>query len=126
MIQRQAHVGGSGGRGRPAMPEPGNVLTLDRVRIERGIAQRERYKYVVPRVEREGLGWKIVSPNCSRNIDPQGGEIDIAWLVPTSDGRWLLHARDHAQGCWRLRVAGLTLADALARVCADPAREFWQ
>ncbi|HJV69244.1 hypothetical protein [Ideonella sp.] len=126
MIQRQAHDGGSGGRGRPAMPEPGNVLTLDRVRIERGIAQRERYKYVVPRVEREGLGWKIVSPNCSRNIDPQGGEIDIAWLVPTSDGRWLLHARDHVQGCWRLRVAGLTLADALARVCADPAREFWQ
>lgn len=113
--------------GRRADPSPhAPVIAIDRARIARALRRRERYRYVRPRVEREGAGWKIVSPNCSRNVDPAGGEIDIAWLVPTSDGRWLLHARDHAQGCWRLRVAGLTLADALARVCADPAREFWQ
>jgi hypothetical protein len=45
-----------------------------------GAAQPLQY---VPRVLREGLGWKVVSPNCSRNIDREGGEIDIAWLVPT-------------------------------------------
>ena len=60
-----------------------------------------------PRVEREGLGWKVVSPNCSRTVDPAGGEIDIAWLVPASNGHWLLHARDHAQGCWVLKASGL-------------------
>ena len=120
MIRRQA------GGLPPFQHGAGQVVTLDRLRIERGIGRRGRYRYVVPRVEREGLGWKVVSPNCSRNVDPLGGEIDIAWLVPTSDGRWLLHARDHAQGCWQLRGAGLTLADALARLCEDPAREFWQ
>jgi len=125
-IQGQPQRGRRGRRGPPTRPETGNVFALDRARIERGIAQRERYKYVVPRVEPEGLGWKIVSPNCSRNVDPQGGEIDIAWLVPASDGRWLLHARDHAKGCWLLRGTGLTLADALGQVCADPAREYWQ
>jgi hypothetical protein len=103
-----------------------NVVALDRVRIALGIARRGRYRYVRPRVLREGLGWKIVSPNCSRNIDPAGGEIDIAWFVPASNERWLLHARDHRQGCWVLRAAGLTLPEALRRVCADPAREYWQ
>ena len=116
----------SPGPARPPARGAGQVVMLDRLRIERGIARRERYKYVVPRVEREGLGWKIASPNCSRNIDPQGGEIDIAWLVPASDGHWLLHARDHARGCWVLKGSGLTLAQALTRLCADPAREYWQ
>jgi hypothetical protein len=107
------------------MPEPGNVFALDRVRIERGIAQRERYKYVVPRVEQEGLGWKIVSPNCSRNIDPQGGE-------STSPG-WCRRAM--AAGCCTratMRSAAGSCASPGSRwpmrwpVCADPAREFWQ
>lgn len=102
------------------------VLPLDRARIARALAQRARYKYVTPRVEREGPGWKVVSPNCSRNVDPDGGEIGIAWLVPASAGQWLLHARDHAQGCWVLKAAGLRLDEALSRLCADPLREFWQ
>jgi hypothetical protein len=104
----------------------GSVVALDRVRIERALAQRRRYKYVRPRVEPEGLGWRIVSGNCSRSVDATGGEIAIAWFVPTSDDHWLLHARDHAQGCWVLKSSGLTLADALARVCADPLREYWR
>ena len=74
--------------------------SLDRARIARALARRQRYKYVKPHVEREGLGWKVVSPNCSRSVDAAGGEIAIAWLVPGSNGQWLLHARDHAQGCW--------------------------
>ncbi|MBI3367361.1 MAG: hypothetical protein HY021_02565, partial [Burkholderiales bacterium] len=83
-------------------------------------------RYVQPRVVREAPGWKIVSPNCSRNIDANGGEIDIAWLVPTHERTWLLHARDHARACWVLKASGLTLADALAMVCRDAQREYWQ
>jgi hypothetical protein len=111
-------------RRRPSTPA-GPVVDLACVRIERALAQRSRYKYVTPRVEREGLGWRIVSPNCSRNIDPAGGDIGIAWFVPANEGQWLLHARDHAVQCWRLVAAGLTLEAALLAVCEDPLREFW-
>jgi hypothetical protein len=102
------------------------VVVLAPVHILFGIAQRRRYKYVQPRVEREGLGWKIVSPNCSRNIDPSGGEIDIAWFVPANEGAWLLYARCHAHACWVLKASGLALAAALATVCEDTRREYWQ
>lgn len=103
----------------------GDISSLDQRRIERALQARTRYKYVHPRVLREGLGWKIVSPNCSRNIDAQGGEIDIAWLVPHSGG-WLLFSRDHAQDGWRLRRQDNLLYALLAHLCADPDREFWQ
>jgi hypothetical protein len=129
------------------------VLSLDARRIENALAARARYKYVQPRVEREGLGWKVVSPNCSRNVDPAGGEIDIAWLVPVEStlgrsrvdsappgglarsdrsggavhgGGWLLFSRDHAQDCWQVRRREASLSAALAHLCADPDREFWQ
>lgn len=104
----------------------GTVVNLEQARIQRALAARKRYKYVRPRVLREGAGWKVASPNCSRSIDPQGGEVDIAWLVPTPQGRWQLFARDHARGCWQLRAEGLALDAALARLCEDPQREFWQ
>jgi hypothetical protein len=110
-------------RGGPA--DAGAVRDLDQARILRALAQRERYRYVQPRVEPEGEGWKVVSPNCSRNIDASGGDIDIAWLRRADDGRWTLHARDHARQCWAARASGLCLADALARLCTDPQREYW-
>ena len=113
-------------RRRPPPAGTGPVVALDRARIERALGRRARYRYVQPRVEPEGSGWKVVSPNCSRNIDAAGGEIAIAWLVPAGEGRWSLHARDHANGCWVPRAAGLTLHEALGRLCADPLREFWQ
>ena len=109
----------------PERQVAGDVLSLDRRRIEKSLKARTRYKYVHPRVLREGLGWKIVSPNCSRNIDADGGEIDIAWLVPQSGG-WLLFSRDHEQDCWRLRLQDNALFTLLAHLCADPEREFWQ
>jgi len=120
--------GGGGPRGSAEPPVrrfTGDVLSLDQRRIEKALEARTRYKYVHPRVEREGLGWKIVSPNCSRNIDAQGGEIDIAWLVPHSGG-WLLFSRDHRQDCWRLQRQDNGLSALLAHLCADPDREFWQ
>jgi hypothetical protein len=108
---------------------PRTVVALAQARITRALDQRVRYKYVQPRVEvqYEGsqAGWKIVSPNCSRNIDTNGGEIDIAWFVQTPDGRWALHARDHARSNWRLMAVGLSLDAALAQVCADPLRVYW-
>ena len=103
----------------------GNVLPLDARRIEKAIERRERYKYVTPRVVREGLGWKVVSPNCSRNVDPQGGEIDIAWLVPGAENEWYLYSRDHKLDCWQLRGQG-ALPALLLQLAADPLREFWQ
>jgi hypothetical protein len=45
--------------------------------------------------------------------------------VPASQGCWLLHKRDHGQGCWVLKTAGVTLAQALQELCEDPLREFW-
>lgn len=144
----------SGSRGEPpAGRPPGRAVVVDLAsrRLERlirdALSQRSRYRYVQPRVEREGLGWKVVSPNCSRNVDPDGGEIDIAWLVPGElaaagevasageagkvavageAGPWRLYARDHAEGCWRLRRQDAALQPLLDHLCADPARDFWQ
>ena len=110
-------------RGVPA--EAGAVRDLDQARILRALERRERYRYVQPRVERQGEGWRVVSPNCSRNIDASGGDIGIAWLLRADDGTWTLHARDHAGQCWVARAEGLCLPDALARLCADPDREYW-
>jgi hypothetical protein len=101
------------------------VVDLERARIERALAARARYRYVQPRVEREGAGWKIVSPNCSRSIDATGGEIDIAWFEPRGEGRWALHARDHAHGAWLLTHDDLSLNAALHLACADPVGRFW-
>lgn len=111
-------------RGTVAPRSSGKVVALDRAIIQRALRNRQRYKYVKPRVEREGEGWKIVSPNCSRSVDPHGGEIEIAWLLSTPHG-WLLHARDHARGVWVPRAGG-ELAAMLHLLCEDPNREFWQ
>ena len=103
----------------------GNVVALEQARIERALVHRQRYRYVQPRVEREGGGWKIVSPNCSRHVDPNGGEIPIAWFEPQGDGRWALHHCDHRAHAWRTVANAITLDDALERVCTDPLARFW-
>jgi hypothetical protein len=103
------------------------VVSLDARRIENALRRRARYKYVHPHVVGEGTGWKVVSPNCSRNIDADGGEIDIAWLLPDAEaGLWQLFSRDHAQACWTLQRRRQTLAALLEHLCTDPEREFWQ
>ena len=107
-------------RRRPA----GEVLSLDGARIERALRARQRYRYVRPRVEPTASGWAIYSRNCSRSIDPAGGEIAIAWLR-SGPGGWSLYARDHAAGRWLLRLRGAPLPSLLALLCADPNREFW-
>lgn len=94
--------------------------------IQRALAARARYRYVQPRVESEGDGWKVVSPNCSRRVDPAGGEIPIAWLRANADGVWTLHARDHAGQRWLPRRSAARLAELLALLLRDPEREFWR
>ena len=107
-----------------------HVFVLDRVRIEVALERRIRYRYVHPRVLREGEGWRIVSPNCSRNVTRDGGDIDIALLMPapTADlpDAWMLHARDHARSEWMPRLRAPSLDAALQRLVTDPDRMFWQ
>ena len=112
-------------RSAPAPADEG-VVSLVAARIARALSRRERYKYVQPHVEREGAGWKVVSPNCSRNVDASGRAIDIAWLEPDRVGHWRLYSRDHVLAIWMLVGAGLTLDAALQQLCIDVRREFWK
>ena len=95
-----------------------------RRRIQRAIRSRERYRYVVPEVQVSDGVWTISSPCCSRNIDAQGGMIDIA-RVERADGAWLLYWRDHKQGLWQLYEPFPTLDELLQVVCIDSQRLFW-
>lgn len=116
--------------GRPARRRTGaTVLELDRARIERALAERTRYRYVRPCVEREGRGWKVTSPNCSRSIDREGGAIDVAWFEPlgssgSGQAGWVLHRRDHQAGRWQPHSTG-ALPELLDALCLDREREFW-
>jgi hypothetical protein len=98
-------------------------LTLHR--LARALRERVRYRYVQPQVLQEGEAFRIQSPNCSRNVDPTGGTIDIALLVPHGQNRWCLCSRDHAEGEWVARLQNAALGDALDALCIDSARQFW-
>jgi hypothetical protein len=98
-------------------------LTLHR--LERALRERVRYRYVRPEVLQEGEAFRIQSPNCSRNVDKNGGVIDIALLVPHEANRWCLCARDHAAGEWVPRLQNAALDDALDTLCVDSERQFW-
>lgn len=89
------------------------------------LRQRVRYRYVQPHLDAREDGWVVRSPCCSRNVDPEGGEIDIAWLRREAGGLWSLHARDHALGDWRPHGEPAELQTLLDRVCVDAHREFW-
>jgi hypothetical protein len=104
---------------------PAVVSTLMLYRLERALRERVRYRYVRPRVLQEGEAFRIQSPNCSRNVDPAGGVIDIALLVPHGTNSWRLSARDHAAGEWVPRLQHATLDDVLDALCIDHDRQFW-
>jgi hypothetical protein len=87
----------------PQAPTRARVHDMDKVRIERALRHRIRYRYVQPQIERGETGWVITSPCCSRNIDPTGGVIDIAWVEPV-EGAWALYFKE---------------------ICVDPMRVFW-
>ncbi|MCE1194041.1 MAG: hypothetical protein LWW96_17985 [Acidovorax sp.] len=112
---------------RTAPPDPAAAPVVGFLRpfIERALKDRVRYRYVQPRVLQEGEGFRIEAPCCSRNVDPEGGVIDIALLTPSADGRWRLQARDHAAGVWEICAEGLLLGEALDILCVDAQRRFW-
>jgi hypothetical protein len=110
-----------------ALAATAQVRDLIQHRLERALRARARYRYVRPQVQREGSGFRIQSPCCSRNVDPKGGTIDIALLVPdaSDSGRWSLCARDHVQGEWVMQRASASLAQLLDLLCVDAERRFW-
>ncbi len=107
-----------------ASPHPNDV---DRKRIERALDRRERYRYVSPCVRPVTDGYRIESPCCSRNLDPDGGVVDIALLqfVPRLRA-WQLYRRDHAASHWRLHGTYAGLVELLDILNADPERQFWR
>lgn len=117
-------------------PAGGLVVELMQRRLERALRERTRYRYVRPRVLREGDAFRIESPCCSRNVDTEGGVIDIALLVPgalrLSRGqpgrtvqRWRLFARDHAAGAWVAQDESDELGELMDVLCVDAQRIFW-
>lgn len=101
------------------------VLDLASARIERALTQRVRYRYVKPSVQREGEAYLITSPCCSRNVDPEGGVINIARIEPLEGGGWLLCSHDHASQQWVQHDEAPHMQPLLDEVCLDPARVFW-
>lgn len=103
-------------------------------RIQRALRERVRYRYVRPQILREGENFRIQSPCCSRNVDPNGGLIDIALLVPDSTdstdspngpNSWSLCSRDHTHQVWVVQLSNQPLDVLLDALCRDDARQFW-
>jgi hypothetical protein len=110
----------------PAAPRP-HPNEVDRRRIERALGKRKRYRYVTPEVRPIADGYEIVSPCCSRNIDPDGGVIDIARLeFQAHSKRWMLYCKDHEIDHWIRYGEFLALHQILEFLNEDPDRRFWQ
>lgn len=99
---------------------------FDQRRIVHALESRERYRYVMPRVEMVEDGYCVVSPCCSRRIDPDGGEIEIAYLeFIRRSGWWRLHSREHTEQRWVVYAEFARLSELLAHLNRDPGRIFW-
>lgn len=100
---------------------------FDLRRIERLLEQRVRYRYVSPVVQPIDGGYQVMSPCCSRNIDANGGMIDIARIeFIASTGEWRLCQRDHQHAVWKRYTDAPTLQQLVTCLNEDPMRVFWQ
>jgi hypothetical protein len=106
-------------------PVSGQVHNLMQHRLERALRERVRYRYVRPNVLLEGDSYRIESPCCSRKVDPTGGMINIALLVPHEGSRWCLCSRDHTNQTWVARFQNESLDTVLDLLCVDSERQFW-
>jgi hypothetical protein len=110
-----------------AMRRPPHPNDLDRKRIERALTSRKRYRYVSPSVFAVTGGYRIESPCCSRNIDPEGGVVDVALLIFDMDrGAWQLFRKDHVHNTWEYHSLYERLVDLLDQLNVDAERKFWQ
>lgn len=99
---------------------------VDLRRIARRLATRKRYRYVAPAVQPCAGGYRIVSPCCSRNVDSDGGVIDIARIeYDEALRRWNLYYMDHAGGSWQLFMHAQQLERLMHSLNEDPQRLFW-
>jgi Protein of unknown function (DUF3024) len=98
---------------------------LDLRRISRLLKKRERYQYVLPVVQAVPGGYRIVSPCCSRNIDQDGGLIDIA-RIEWEAGVWRLYSRNHACAQWLMHSQASHLDRLMEGLNEDRKRVFWQ
>lgn len=100
---------------------------FDLHRIERTLQDRQRYRYVTPSILGVAGGYQIQAPCCSRNIDPEGGIVDIAlMLLDAEQDQWRLFYRDHEQQTWEFYGSFERLKEVLDELNADPGRRFWQ
>jgi hypothetical protein len=100
---------------------------FDRRRVERSLRARKRYRYVEPQVHTTTDGYLIESPCCSRNVDPDGGVIDIALIQYVPGPRpWRLYHKNHEADQWLIYSLYSRLVDLLEALNSDPHREFWQ
>lgn len=111
----------------PATPSasvtgPGELV---RRRILRELERRSRYRYVRPEVNWRDEGWQVSSPCCSRNVDAEGGVIEIARLEPAKPDLWRLYARDHEAGRWIWQASAARIEELLALVVNHAHRVFW-
>ncbi|MCK1454239.1 DUF3024 domain-containing protein [Bradyrhizobium sp. 35] len=96
---------------------------LDRKRIERALISRKHSPSVTP----VKAGYLIESPSCSRNIENDGGQIDVALFhYDAVSGIWKLFFKNHARGSWKFYSIFHRLASAIDELNTDPERLFWQ
>lgn len=109
------------------MRPPAHPNDLDLRRIERALSTRKRYRYVSPSVAPVTNGYRIESPCCSRNIDPDGGVVDVALLqYDARRALWRLFRKDHENGAWEFHSIHDRLIELLESLNIDPDRKFWQ
>lgn len=96
---------------------------LDRKRIERALISRKHSPSVTP----VKAGYLIESPCCLRNIENDGGQIDVALFhYDAVSGIWKLFFKNHARGSWKFYSIFHRLASAIDELNTDPERLFWQ
>ncbi|MBS1186890.1 MAG: hypothetical protein H6R04_908 [Burkholderiaceae bacterium] len=100
---------------------------LDLRRIAHMLEKRTRYRYVPVEVVPATNGYRIVSPCCSRTVDPNGGKIDIALIeFDQQSNKWKLFNKLHERNIWLLHLCADRLQQLLDCLNEDPARLFWQ
>lgn len=106
---------------------PAHPNELDRKRIERALKSRQRYRYVSPNVTAVAGGYLIESPCCSRNIEAEGGVIDVALLRhDAATESWQVFRKDHNKGVWDVHSVHPRLTSVTELLNVDPTRTFWQ